>query len=306
MACTPGMPPSDARTDAATARTTAMSSVASSTLYATSGARAPTRTTPERVSIVLRPVVRLELSFFHETDQPVEPAASKEGGASFGADLAVAEYGQAEFLTDTARQLPRSLDREQHLVRAERNQRDDVGGADAGMDAHVPAQIDELGGAGDTRQKRVDERVRLTDEREHRAMVIGIGVDVEERDVLGKRLADRGHHGRIPPLGDVGHGLEHDPYPTKPCLRTTPQAPRARAGARSAGCSGSCARTARRSSSRRFWPSRPRSRGSSFPCSRASSSTRSTGAPTRRCSCSRSPRSSRSGSSAARSCTGVA
>ena len=120
------------------------------------------------------------------------------------------------------------------------------------MDARVLAQVDQLHRSGDPGEQRLDDRLVVAGEREHRAVVIGVRVDVQEGRVRREGVGDRPHDARISPLGDVGHSLEHDPYPTKPCLRTTPEAPRGAAGARSAGCSDSCARTAFPLPSRRF------------------------------------------------------
>ena len=106
-----------------------------------------------------------------------------------------------------------------------------------------------------------------------------------------------------PALRDVGHSLEHDPYPTRPVPADDRPTDR-RAGARSCACSPSFAPTGRRSSSRRCSPSCRRSRGSSSSSSPGSSSTSSTPTRTRASSSSRSRPSSGWASSAARSSTG--
>ena len=149
-------------------------------------------------------------------------------------------------------------------------------------------------------EKRSDEIVVLRGEREDRAVVVGSEWTSSTSARAAKARGERPEQRGISPLGDVGHGLEHDPYPTKPCLRTSSRARRRAAGARSGACSASCARTGL---ARRLVAPRDRVAGrgrSSSPSSRASSSTRSTAARTRGCSRSRSARSSPSGSFAAR------
>ena len=44
--------------------------------------------------------------------------------------------------------------------------------------------------------------------------MIRIRVDVEERRATRERTADLVDCGRVAPLGNVRHRLEHDPYPT--------------------------------------------------------------------------------------------
>ena len=105
-------------------------------------------------------------------------------------------------------------------------------------------------GAGD---ERVDEGVVVADEREDGAVVVRIGVDVEEtRACCANASPIEATHGRVAPLGDVRHRLEHDPYPTSRDGRggtREPTAGRARDVRPAAHLP--LARTARRSSSRR-------------------------------------------------------
>ena len=48
------------------------------------------------------------------------------------------------------------------------------------MRAFVVTEIDAIPSAGDSREQRLDERTVLSDEREHRPVVILVGVHVEE------------------------------------------------------------------------------------------------------------------------------
>ncbi len=126
------------------------------------------------------------------------------------------EDGQAELRADATRERPRRRDRPRHVVRHERDERDDVGDADARVDTRVLAQVDQLDRSGDPGEQRLDDRLVVRREREHRAVVIGVRVDVQERDAASRRRRRSPRNdGRIPALGDVGHSLEHDPYPTK-------------------------------------------------------------------------------------------
>ena len=83
------------------------------------------------------------------------------------------------------------------------------------MYTYVLAQIDQRHRGGDPCEQRLDDRLVVPREGEHRAVVIRVRVDVEESRVRREGVGDRAHDARIAPLGDVGHSLEHDPYPTK-------------------------------------------------------------------------------------------
>ena len=131
------------------------------------------------------------------------------------------------------------------LLRCERDEGDDVGGAHARMDADVLAQVAELHRGGDAGNEGVEQSLPRRGERVDGAVVVGIGVHVEQQRISRERRSDRGDRLRAPPFRDVGHGLEHDPYPTKPCPTRTREADPTRAGARSCASSASCARIAR-------------------------------------------------------------
>jgi hypothetical protein len=45
--------------------------------------------------------------------------------------------------------------------------------------------------------------------------MVGVGVDVEQRDPGREGASDLLDRRAVTPLGDVGHCLEHDAYPTK-------------------------------------------------------------------------------------------
>jgi len=92
--------------------------------------------------------------------------------------------------------------------------RHDVCYPDAGMDAVMLAQIDELNGTRDSCQERLRERARLAGKRKDRAVMIGVRVHVEKRDLARESPPDLVDCSRVTPLGNVRHGFEHDPYPT--------------------------------------------------------------------------------------------
>ena len=82
----------------------------------------------------------------------------------------------------------------------------------------VAAQVDALLRDRDARDERLLQRLLGADQREHGPVVVGIGMDVEERRVRREGVADRADHRCVPPLGDVRNGLEreHGAYPTTP------------------------------------------------------------------------------------------
>ena len=116
-----------------------------------------------------------------------------------------------ELVADPARQLDRGLDRAAHLVRFQRHDRDDVGGADPRMGALVAAQVDAVARAGDAREQRLDQLVRVADEREDRAVVVGVDVHVEQARGRRERTAQRLDHRVVAAFREVGHRLQHRP-----------------------------------------------------------------------------------------------
>jgi hypothetical protein len=75
----------------------------------------------------------------------------------------------------------------------------------------VAAEVDALARARDTSEQRLDELVRLPDEREHGAVMVDVHVHVEEsrrgRESVPERLDDP----FVASLGEVRHRLEHGP-----------------------------------------------------------------------------------------------
>ena len=101
--------------------------------------------------------------------------------------------------------------------------RDDVGGADPRVRPSVLAQVDPLAGDVDPGDERLDELVPVADEGEHRAVVVGVGVDVEQAGVRPERLADRVDRRPLAALGEVRHRLERQHAPMLTYAGTMPQ-----------------------------------------------------------------------------------
>src|SRR5262249_18412971 len=90
----------------------------------------------------------------------------------------------------------------------DRDDWDDVGGADARMRSPVLAQVDPLAGAGDPGQERGNDLLLAADERVDGAVVVRVAVDIEQPCVPGERVADGVDRPCVTPLGEVRDGLE--------------------------------------------------------------------------------------------------
>ncbi len=75
-------------------------------------------------------------------------------------------------------------------------------------------QVDPLDRDVDAGDERVAELVLGADEREHRAVVVGVGVDVEQPRVRRQRVADRVDRRLVAPFAEVGNRLERQHAPT--------------------------------------------------------------------------------------------
>jgi hypothetical protein len=92
------------------------------------------------------------------------------------------------------------------------------------MDAFVAGEVDAIGGDGDRSREAVHEPCGRPDAREHRPVVVGVGVDVEHARVLGDGPPD-GIEGRaVTALREVGDGLQETAH------RATVSARRASSG----------------------------------------------------------------------------
>src|SRR5204862_4188469 len=80
----------------------------------------------------------------------------------------------------------------------------------------VLAQVDALDSLTRAREKRVAQRARLAAQRDDGAVVIGVGMNVEQLGATGgERVCDLGDRDDVPPLRDVGDGEEHGVQRTK-------------------------------------------------------------------------------------------
>ena len=159
-----------------------------------------------------RAEVRRELARVDPALQLGRPARSEERGAAPVRELSVQENRQAELGTDPLGDLERHRPRPRHVRTLQCDDRNDVRGADARMGAFVPPEVDPLPRARDTGDKRLHQLV-LAHEREDRAVVIGVGVNVEEARVLDERRGERVERLPVAALREVRHGLERKRHP---------------------------------------------------------------------------------------------
>ena len=155
-----------------------------------------------------------ELAGAHPAGELVQAPAPEERRALPVADIAVEKDRELELLADPSRNLVRYVLRQRELSRDEWNEGHDVDGTDARMDPLVSLQIDASAGFGDPREERIGEPTGVAYEREHRPVMVGIGVDVQQGRIPGENPAESGDDRRVASFGHVRHRLEHDPYPT--------------------------------------------------------------------------------------------
>ena len=174
---------------------------------------------PSAGSISTRACVRDELPRVDAPPERVEPPAPEERRTPPAAHLAVEEDGQPELVSDPGGERARGRDFARSIaVGRERDERDDVGCADPRVHAEVLAEVDALDGRRDAGEERVEQRrpprpTSVNTERCGRRPSARRGARRSSRTRRRSRRSTAG----LAPLRDVGHGLEHDPYPTKPC-----------------------------------------------------------------------------------------
>ena len=174
-----------------------MAGGASSTLNATSGGRAATSVAPAVGCSSRRAVVGREAGERVRRAQARARAPARE--------CAVEIHGKAEIAPEPVRQQQRLRDRRAALGVAAMDDRGDVEHPDARVHARVRGQVDALDRLARALQQREVQRARLAREREHRAMVVGVRVDVEQARAAGdERGADRVERRGVAALGDVG------------------------------------------------------------------------------------------------------
>src|SRR5581483_8173397 len=155
--------------------------------------------------------VRAELATLKPALQFGGTAGAVEGGAAFR--RRVDEHRQPELADSFGEDeggVPRALD----VVGVDRDEGDDIGGADARMRSVVPAEVDALARDADGSKQPLEQLVLTADDGEHRAVVIGVRVHVEQPCMYGERRADCVDRRAVTTFGEVRHRLErqHPPY----------------------------------------------------------------------------------------------
>src|SRR5579862_2919288 len=98
-----------------------------------------------------------------------------------------------------------------HRRTIERNERNYVSRAHAGMDALMRREIDQLGGLPCPTHGRLNDHIRGPSECHHAAIMIAVRFPTEHQNPrgLGNRIRDRVNDCGIPPLGKIRNTLEH-------------------------------------------------------------------------------------------------
>src|SRR5262249_44393453 len=125
-----------------------------------------------------------------------------------GREIGVEEDRQPELLSHPPPELESGGAGALRVRLVDRDDWDDVGGADAGMRSSVLAQVDPLAGTGDPGQERGNDLLLAADERVDGAVVVRVAVDIEQLCVGGERVADGVDRPCVTPLGEVRDGLE--------------------------------------------------------------------------------------------------
>ena len=78
----------------------------------------------------------------------------------------------------------------------------------------VAPEVDALDSDADAGEQRLHQLVLASDQREHRPVVIRVGVDVQQPRVSAECSPDRVDRARVAALAEVGNRLErqHEPY----------------------------------------------------------------------------------------------
>ena len=172
-----------------------------------------------------RPVRRFELAAL---DAPLErgrPAAPVERRAAPLAKRPVEEDGQPELVPDAPRDGARDRFRALEVLPGKRHHGNDVCRSHSRMDPVVPPEVDRAARFGDARDETVLERPLVSEQREHRAVVVRVEVPVDEAGTESREpKPDRRDDAHVASLGDVRDGLEREHLPTLETVRE-PTAP---------------------------------------------------------------------------------
>ena len=125
--------------------------------------------------------------------------------------LPVHEHGQVQLPRQPVAHGERLVVGQLAVVVAQVHDRDHVEGTDARMRTLVHAHVDVLDRRPRSGHDRVGNLLRSTDERVDAAVVVVIGMHVEQgAAVRRERVPERLDAGDVPSLADVGNRLDHD------------------------------------------------------------------------------------------------
>jgi SAM-dependent methyltransferase len=164
--------------------------------------------------------VRGELAFVQTALKTFRAAPPEERGPTACPRLAVEEDRELQLGADPARDDERALACAIAVGGIDRDDRHDVGSADARMGALVRIQVDALACAGDAGEQRGDQRILVAHEGEHGAVVIRIRVDVEHLRRPGERARERVDGVAVSPLGEVRDRFEREHPSTLGTVKT--------------------------------------------------------------------------------------
>jgi SAM-dependent methyltransferase len=175
------------------------------------GDQRPPRTNEDRAGPLVeasRPVIGLELARREPPTELHRPPAAKERRPPAGRQLAVQEDGKIELGAHPLGQHPGGVASPRQILGQDRHHGHDVRRTDPRMRACVSTQIDPLTRAGDPGKQRLDELLRGADQCENRAVVILVGVDVEQPGPVAERFSEGVERCAVATFGEVRHRLE--------------------------------------------------------------------------------------------------
>jgi len=148
-----------------------------------------------------RPEVRPQLTRLDPSGQPGRTTAPQLRPRAAPRQLAVQEHGQLELLAEQIADDERLGAGCSAVGRIEVHDRRHVDRTHPGMDTDMPVDVDPSDHLGGSVQHRPGQASRPAGEGEYAAVMVGVGVDVEQPSV--ERRADRLDGGRVAALGDV-------------------------------------------------------------------------------------------------------
>jgi hypothetical protein len=161
-----------------------------------------------------RPEVGLDLALGHPRGKRCDTTLAEEGALAAllrSRELPVEEDRQVELAREAVRDRQGDVVRVVALSVVEIGDRHHVERADTRMHTFVHAHVDMLDHLARAGDQRVGYVLRITHEREDAAVVVGVGMHVEQRAaVRAKRPPEGGDACLVASFADVGHRLEHD------------------------------------------------------------------------------------------------